>query len=159
MGVRRVIHLNIKDKWYHSHSLFFLSINAKTSSFPPNSIKPLKTDRQHDCTCFLVNVLWININIFPMASKHHKIKHSSVLHTLRITFKTPLCSGDHLDYTQVCESRMKLPLIQMWISHDSSTPSKVMGSHPYYTVSILVLQTGYLHRATKIFDVQHKHLV
>lgn len=34
-----------------------------------------------------------------------------------------------------------------------------MGSHPYYTVSILVLQTGYLHHATKIFDVQHKHLV
>lgn len=32
-----------------------------------------------------------------------------------------------------------------------------MGSHPYYLASILVLQTGYLHHATKTFDVHHKN--
>lgn len=103
MGVRRVIHSNIKDKGYHSHSLFFLSINTKTSSFPPNSIKPLKTDRQHDCTCFLVFVLWININIFPMSSKHRKIKHCypCFAHSANYFQNTPLFRGPLGLYTSV----------------------------------------------------------
>lgn len=86
------------------------------------------------------------------------------LHTLsNTTFQLTLFSArNHLHYTQVCESCMKQALIHMWISRDSYlmlvTPSKVMDIHPFYPISVLVLQTGYLHHSTKTFNVQHKHI-
>lgn len=124
------LHLTTKTRWHHRHSINFLYLT-------PHSKQSLRNKNTLD----------------------------HVLETLEsnTTFQLTLFSaGDHSHYTQVRESRMKQALIHMWISHDSSvmlvTPSKVMGSHPCCTISILILQTGDFHHSTMTFHVQHKHI-
>lgn len=62
---------------------------------------------------------------------------------------------DQMQHTQVCDSRMKQPWFTL---REQATPSKVMSGRPFYPISKLDLQSGYLHYSEITFEVPHKHI-